>query len=165
MYAATGRGEYSPHMRLNLNDNLLSMTALAPGTDTAAPETSPAAATNALNLALTSLLKIHTHYWSHLAQHTQLREEGGTAASDEIRRQIDQCTLIPINHDSYRAWIIITCAGWCHLWEICRNNFYLQCNGEERILRRCIIYIIAWPRWRYLATVRPPCWQRNDLLM
>lgn len=60
MYAATGRGEYSPHMRLNLNDNLLSMTALAPGTDTADPETFPAAATNALNLALTSLLKIHT---------------------------------------------------------------------------------------------------------
>lgn len=36
------------------------MTALAPGADTSDPETFPAAATNALNLALTSLLKIHT---------------------------------------------------------------------------------------------------------
>lgn len=60
MYAATGRGECGPHMRVHLNDNLLSMTALAPGTDTANPVTFPAAATNALNLGLTSFLKIHT---------------------------------------------------------------------------------------------------------
>lgn len=80
------------------------------------------------------------------------REEGGTAASDEIRRQIDQWTLIPINHNSHRAGIIISCAGRCHVWEICRNNFSLQCNGEERKLRRCIICVVAWPRWRYLAT-------------
>lgn len=60
MYAATGRGEYTSHMRVNLDANLLSMTALALGTDTAEPETFPGAATNALNLGLTSLLKIHT---------------------------------------------------------------------------------------------------------
>lgn len=87
---------------------------------------------------------------------------GGVAASNEIRRQIDQCTLIPINHDSHIAWIIISCAGQCHLWEISRNNFCPQCRGEERKLWRYIIWIIAWPRWRYLGMVVPPCWHQNE---
>lgn len=69
--------------------------------------------------------------------------------------------MIPINHDSHRAGIIISCAGWCHFWEICRNNFGPQCNGEERKLRRCIICVVTWPRWRYLAAVVPPSWQRK----
>lgn len=90
--------------------------------------------------------------------------EGGVAASDKIRRHIDQCTLIPINHDNYRAWIIFSCAGQCHLWEISRNNFCPQCKGEERKLWRYIIWIIAWPRWRYLETVVPPYWHQIEFL-
>lgn len=87
---------------------------------------------------------------------------GGVAASNEIRRQIDQCTLIPINHSSHRAWIIISCAGQCHLWEISRNNFCPRYKGEERKLWRYIIWIIAWPRWVYLGITVPPCWHRNE---
>lgn len=89
---------------------------------------------------------------------------GGAAASNEIRREIDQCTLIPINHDSQRAWIIISCAGQCHLWEISRNNFCPQCEGEERKPWRYIIWIIAWPRWRCSGIVVPPCWHRDEFL-
>lgn len=69
------------------------------------------------------------HYRSRTAQVAKHWEMGGAAASNEIRREIDQCTLIPINHDSHRAWIIISCAGKCHLWEISRNNFCTQCKG------------------------------------
>lgn len=72
---------------------------------------------------------------------------GGAVASDEIRRQIDQYTLIPINHSSHRAWIIISCAWYCHLWEISRNNSCPGWKGEERRLWRYIVWIIAWPRW------------------
>lgn len=82
-------------------------------------------------------------YRSHTAQVAKLWEMGGVAASNEIRRQIDQCTLILINHDSHRAWIIISCAGQCHLWEISRNNISPQCKGEERKLWRYIIWNIA----------------------
>lgn len=103
-------------------------------------------------------------YRSHTARVAKLWEMGGAAASNEIRRQIDQCTLIPINHDSHRTWIIISCAGQCRLWEISRNYFCSQCKGEERKLWRYIIWIIAWPRWGYLGIVVPPCWHRNEFL-
>ena len=103
-------------------------------------------------------------YRSRTARVAKLWEMGGAAASNEIHRQIDQCTLIPINHGSHRSWIIISCAGQCHLWEISRNNFCPQCKGEERKLWRYIIWIIAWPRWGYLGIVVPPCWHRNEFL-
>lgn len=101
-------------------------------------------------------------YRSDTAQVAKLWEIGGVAASNEIRRQIDQCALIPINHDSHRAWIIISCAGQCHFWEISRNNFCPRCKGEERKLWRYIIWIIAWPRWGYLGIVVTPCWHQNE---
>lgn len=93
------------------------------------------------------------------AQVAKLGDMGGAAASNEIHRQIDQCTLIPINRECHRAWIIISFAGQCHLWEISRNNFCLWRKGEERKLWRYIIWIIAWPRWGYFVV--PPCWHRN----
>lgn len=37
------------------------------------------------------------------AQVAKLGEMGGAAASNEIHRQIDQCTLIPINRKCHRA--------------------------------------------------------------
>lgn len=100
-----------------------------------------------LNQSSRSILKVRTAVliWHGL----RCQEIVGVAASNEMRRQIDQCTLVPINHDSHRAWIIISCAGWCHIWEIRRNNFRPRCKGEERKPGRYIIQIIAWPRWEY----------------
>lgn len=109
-----------------------------------------------LNLTSASILKVHTAV--SIPQLESAGSESGAgaaAASDEIRRQIDQCTLIPINHGGHRGWIIISCAGRCHLWEISGNNFCSQCKGEERKLRRCMIWIIAWPRWRHLGPAVP----------
>lgn len=108
--------------------------------------------------------KSKQQYRSLTAQVAKLCEIVGVAASNEIRRQIDQCTLIPINHDSHRAWIIISCAGQCHFWEIRRNNFSPRCKGEERKLWRYIIWIIAWPRWRYLGIMVLLCWHQNKFL-
>lgn len=119
-------------------------------------------ATSALNQRLRSILRVHTAVSISHSSVAKLGEMGGVAASNEIRRQIDQCTLIPINHGRNRSWIIIRCAGQCHLWEIRRNNFCPQCKGEERKLWRYMIWIIAWPRWGYLGIVVPPCWQRNE---
>lgn len=170
MSAATGRGEHYPlvfttaHWMLDLKDSLVWCSSTS-------SKDRHCRSWNFFNVSATRTPKVPDlfsksiqQYRSHTAQVARLREMGGAAASNEIRREIDQCTLIPINHDSHRAWIIISCAGQCHLWEISRNNFCPQCKGEERKLWRYIIWIIAWPRWGYLGIVGPPRWHRNEFL-
>lgn len=57
-----------------------------------------------LNLTSASILKVHTAVLIPQLESVGSESGGGAAAaSDEIRRQIDQYTLIPINHDGHRG--------------------------------------------------------------
>lgn len=160
MSAATGRGEHcvctTVHWISNGKDSLLKVSSTCSWDWQGGSWNFFSVPTALKHLLGKTILS----YWSCTAQGMELRVEGGVATLDEIHRQIDQCTLIPINHKNHRAWIIISCAVRC-----LRNNFCPQCKGEGRRLQRYIISIIAQPRYlgysEYLGAVGPPCWHLN----